>query len=130
MSSLPSPSPSAPVPAYASSDTEIRRYSTTIVMTVSVAARPGVFSGSLVSSFIVRVTSHPQKMKIDSDRPATTAVKEPTANGLNHDSSTGLASNALPWATCQNAATEKITSTSTWKVTRTYCSFWVVCMSR
>jgi hypothetical protein len=38
-----------------------------------VAARPGVFSGSFVSSFIVRVTSHPQKMKIDSDRPAANA---------------------------------------------------------
>ena len=67
-----------------------------MMMTVSVAARPGVFSGFFVSSFIVRVTSHPQKMKIDSDSPATTALNEPTANGLNHDSSTGLASNALP----------------------------------
>ena len=101
-----------------------------MITTVSVAARPGVFSGFFVSSFIVRVTSHPQKMKIDSDRPATTAVKAPTAKGLNHESSTGLASNALPCATCTKAATEKITRTSTWKVTRTYCSFCVVCMSR
>ena len=101
-----------------------------MMTTVRVAARPGVFSGSLVSSFIVRVTSHPQKMKIDSERPATTALKDPTANGLNHASSIGLASNALPCATCTSAATEKITSTSTWNPTRTYCSFCVVCMSR
>ena len=41
-----------------------------MVTTVSVAARPGVFSGFLVSSFMVRVTSQPQKMKIESERPA------------------------------------------------------------
>ncbi len=46
-----------------------------MMTTVRVAARPGVFSGFLVSSFIVRVTSHPQKMKIDSESPATTAPK-------------------------------------------------------
>ena len=60
--------------------------------TVTVAARPGVFSGLRVSSFMVRTTSQPQKMKIDSERPATTAPKSPTANGLNHDQSTGVPS--------------------------------------
>ena len=59
-------------------------------MTVTVAARPGVRSGSFVSSFMVRVTSHPQKMKIDSDRPAANALNDPTANGLNHSSENGV----------------------------------------
>ncbi len=57
--------------------------------TVSVAARPGVFSGSFVSSFMVRVTSQPQNMKIDSEMPAATVEKSPMVSGLNQSASTG-----------------------------------------
>ena len=102
----------------------------TIVTTVRVAARPGVLSGSFVSSFMVRVTSHPQKMKIDRDSPAAKALNDDTANGLNHDRSNGVASNADPLENSTSAAPANSTSTSTWKPTSTYCSFCVVCMSR
>ena len=88
----------------------------TMVSTVTVAARPGVFSGSFVSSFIVRVTSQPQKMKIDSDRPAAKALNDETANGLNHAQSNGMKSKALPLTACTIAATAKKISTTTWKV--------------
>src|SRR3954453_21533572 len=98
-----------------------------MVITVRGAARPGVFSGFFVSSFIVRVTSHPQKMKIESDRPATRALKDDTSKGLNHESDTGVGSKPLPCAICQKAAIAKITRTATWNVTRKYCSFCVVC---
>ena len=101
-----------------------------MMRTVRVAARPGVFSGSFVSSFIVRVTSQPQKMKIDSESPATIAEKSPTAKGLNHEKSKGVASKALPVSISTIAAIAKTRSTSTWKPTRKYCSFCVVCMSR
>ncbi len=79
---------------------------------------------------MVRVTSQPQKMKIESERPAANAENDSTANGLNHDSSIGVASNALPFATSTSAATANSTSTTTWKPTSQYCSFCVVCMSR
>ena len=79
---------------------------------------------------MVRVTSQPQKMKIESERPAANAENDSTAKGLNHDSSIGVASKALPFATSTSAATAKITSTATWKPTSQYCSFCVVCMSR
>ena len=52
------------------------RYSTTMVTTVMVAARPGVFGKPFVSSFMVSVTSQPQKMKIESDRPAAKAEND------------------------------------------------------
>ena len=95
-----------------------------------VAARPGVFAEPFVSSFIVSVTSQPQKMKIESERPAANAENESTANGLNQLSSIAVASNALPFATSTRAMTEKSTSTATWKPTSQYWSFCVVCMSR
>jgi hypothetical protein len=37
---------------------------------------------------------------------------------------------ALPLTASTIAAIAKNSSTATWKVTSTYCSFWVVCMSR
>ena len=123
MSSLPKPNSPVPTPANMIIATASSRYSVTMVITVSVAARPGVRSGSLVSSFMVRVTSQPQKMKIDSERPAATALKDPTANGLNHARSKGVKSNALPLTACVIAAMAKNSSTATWKVTRTYWSF-------
>ena len=95
-----------------------------------VAARPGVFSEPFVSSFMVRVTSQPQKMKIDSERPAAKAENDSTANGLNQLSSIGVASNALPLATPTRAAPANSSSTATWKPTSQYCSFCVVCRSR
>ena len=50
--------------------------------------------------------------KIESDRPAANAENDSTAKGLNHDSSIGVASKALPFATSMSAATEKTTSTA------------------
>ena len=92
ISGLPRPNSPSPIPANMIIDTASSRYSDTMVTTVMVAARPGVFSGSFVSSFMVRVTSHPQKMKIDSETPAAKALNDDTANGLNHDQSKGVAS--------------------------------------
>src|SRR5215207_11523072 len=101
-----------------------------MMTTVKVAARPGVRSEPFVSSFMVRVTSQPQKMKIESESPAANAENDSTANGLNHDSSIEVASNALPFATSTSAAIEKSSSTATWKPTSQYCSFCVVFRSR
>jgi len=54
---------------------------------------------------MVRVTSQPQKMKIESDRPAAKAEKDGTPNGLNQSRLTGVASKAVPFATWMNATT-------------------------
>ena len=84
----------------------------------------------LVSSDIVRVTSQPQKMKIDSDSPAAKAEKVGTVSGLNQSSDTAVASNAEPPPTRTNATIANPTSTTSWNPTSQYCTFWVVCMSR
>ena len=64
--------------------------------TVMVAARPGVFSGSFVSSFIVSVTSQPQNMKMDKEMPAAMREKLPISSGLNHETEIGVKSNPPP----------------------------------
>ena len=51
--------------------------------TVAMAARPGVLSASLLSSFTVRQVSQPQNAKIDPITPATNAVVVRSVNGLN-----------------------------------------------
>ena len=61
-----------------------------------VAARPGVFSGSLVSSFMVRVTSHPQNMKMDREMPAARMEKSEISRGLNQLGWMGVKSNPPP----------------------------------
>src|SRR6185312_8628085 len=94
--------------------------------TVRVAARPGTLSGSLVSSFIVRVTSQPQKMKMDSETPAAKPVSDPTPKGLNHSQLIGVASKAVLLATWENAAIANQPRTRTWKATSTYWKDFVV----
>ena len=79
---------------------------------------------------MVRTTSQPQKMKIDSDRPAANALNVGTSNGLNHDHENAVGSGASPSTALMIATTAKSTSTTTWKLTRTYWNFCVVCMSR
>lgn len=64
----------------------------TIAMIVSIAARPGVFSGSFASSFIVITVSQPQNRKIDSDTAAATVEKSPADSGLNQSRDTGVGS--------------------------------------
>ena len=130
MSSLPSPNSPVPIPENIRVATATRMYSRKMMTTVSVAARPGVVSGFFVSSFIVRVTSQPQKMKIDRETPAAKAEKDGTANGLNQLASKGRASNAEPLVTCTTAEMENHTSTISWKATSTYCTALVVSIPR
>jgi hypothetical protein len=99
------------------------RYSTTMMSTVSVAARPGVDREPLVSSFIVSVTSQPQKMKMESESPAANELNDSTANGLNQSRLIGTGSNAEPLVTWKNATMPNNSSTMSWKPTRTYCTF-------
>ena len=101
-----------------------------MIVTVRVAARPGVVFGFLVSSFIESVTSQPQKMKIESETPAANALKLETANGLNQLGSKANESKAVPLPTCTSAAMLNQTSTTSWKPTSTYCTALVVSMPR
>ena len=99
--------------------------------TVSMAARPGVRSGSLASSFIVRVTSQPQNMKTEAESPITTTDRPPSiAKGLNHASSGMCGSKAPPWTLWTIAITANTTRITTWNATRPYCSFCEVVTSR
>ena len=83
-------------------------------------ARAEVVFGSFVSSFIVRVVSQPQNMKIDSETPAAMTEKSPAESGLNQSKLTGVASNAVPSLTPRNAMITKPPSTTIWTTTRTY----------
>src|SRR4051794_9665568 len=103
---------------------------TTMTRMVAVAARPGVFCGFLVSSFMVRVTSQPQKMKMDSEIPAAKAEKDSTPNGLNQSAEISIALKAVPADTWPKAATANQTSTTTWNATSTYWKVLVVSMPR
>jgi hypothetical protein len=130
ISSLLSPNSPVPIPENIRVATATRMYSRKITTTVRVAALPGVVSGFFVSSFMVRVTSHPQKMKIDSETPAAKAENDGTANGLNQLASTAVASKAEPLVTCTMAEMENHTSTMSWKATSTYCTALVVSIPR
>ena len=92
-----------------------------------VAARPGTFSLPTDSSLTVRHTSQPQKMKIDSDRPAAKAENESMLNGLNHSGwkTTGELAGAAA-----NAASAKPISTTSCSATRVYCTPMVMPMPR
>lgn len=129
-SSLPAPRPSVPTPAQAMTPRAQSTYTAMITSTVTEAARPGVRSGSSVSSFMVRVTSQPQKRKMDRDTPAATTEKSPAVKGLNQSSCTGVGSKPAPFEAWTRAATAKAPSATSWKTTRTYCSFLVASMPR
>ena len=103
----------------------VKRYSSRIKSTVTVAARPGTFWLPTDSSLTVRQTSQPQKMKIDSDSPAAKAEKDSTLKGLNHSGwkTTGAASGAA-----LKAAREKPISTSSCMATRPYWTLMVMPM--
>ncbi|MNW65026.1 hypothetical protein D3C74_433670 [compost metagenome] len=85
--------------------------------TVQVAPRPGTFLGSVVSSFIVKVTSHPQNTKIDREMPAAKAEKLSTPAGLNICRLMGVWSKG--WFEV-NAMTANSKSTATWNATKPY----------
>ena len=67
VSSLPSPRPSVPTPAYIIAATATSRYVARMVSTVTIAARPGVVAEPSLSSLTVRQTSQPQTRR--SSRP-------------------------------------------------------------
>ncbi len=92
-------------------------YRAMMISTVKVAARPGTFSGSVVSSFMVKVTSQPQKMKMDRLTPAAKAVKDSTAAGLNISRVIGVRSKGSGLVKHMIANNS---STATWKPTSTY----------
>src|SRR5699024_10044734 len=89
----------------------------TIARIVSRAARPGVFSGSLASSFIVMTVSQPQNRKIDSATAAATGEKSPAENGLNQSMDTGVGSKAAPPATWTSVATADQPRARAWDAT-------------
>src|SRR5690625_1599443 len=101
-----------------------------MIRMVRVAPRPGVFSGFLVSSFMVKTASQPQNMKMESEIPAANSEKSLIARGLNHSKLTGLGSTPEPFFACTSAATAKPTRINTWKVTKKYWTFWVVSKPR
>src|SRR5699024_9451481 len=109
--------------AQATTPTATRMYSEMIMRMVSVASRPGVYDGFLVSSFIVSTTSQPQNMKIERLAPATNGEKSPISAGSNQSTLTVV---GLKPVLCMSAATAKATRTKTWKATSRYWSFWVV----
>ena len=95
--------------------------------THSRAARPGVLSESLVSSLTVRAVSQPQKAKIEPDRPATNAERV-SPDGLNQSQ---LKRHPVgESADFAMAMTAKMTSTASWKPTRTNCTCSVVVIPR
>ena len=96
-------------------------------MTQSSAARPGIFSRSLDSSFTVRLVSQPQKAKMDPDSPRMKACRV-RPDGENHEKLNSSASGELD--DCTIAAMAKINSTISWKVTSTICSFSVASIPR
>ena len=98
-----------------------------ITSTVQVAPRPGTFFGSVVSSFMVRVTSQPQKTKMDSEMPAAKAEKVSMPAGLNICQVIGVGS--LGWLEV-SAMMAKSSSTATWNPTSTYWKTLVAFMPR
>ena len=82
------------------------------------AAIPGVRSLPVVSSHADSAASHPQYMKIESDRAVTSAENVATENGFSHE-----ASNSIPVAASPALATAKTTnsnSATSCTVTSTY----------
>ncbi|MNN28536.1 hypothetical protein D3C81_1421120 [compost metagenome] len=121
------PRPTSLIPANCSVAIAVTRYSPRISRTVRVAARPGVSPLPTDSSLMLRQTSQPQKMKIDSDRPAVNAENDSTPKGLNQSKSNsrgGIADDS------PNAAMAKPISTTSCSATRPYCTVMVVVIPR
>ncbi|MNH15070.1 hypothetical protein D3C79_746770 [compost metagenome] len=122
------PRPTSLIPANCSVAIAVTRYRPRISSTVRVAARPGVSPLPTDSSLMLRQTSQPQKMKIDSDRPAVNAENDSTPKGLNQsrsNSSGGVCADEPP-----KAAKAKPTSTTNCNATKPYCTVMVVAMPR
>src|SRR6476659_7891019 len=98
--------------------------------TQSSAARPGVLSESLDSSFTVSAVSQPQNEKIDAERPATSALTESPVNGLNQSQENGMPFGSSGPPASVNAMITNSASTASWKKTRTNWTFSVVVMPR
>lgn len=94
------------------------------------AARPGVFSLPMVSSFAVRQVSQPQYMKIDRDRPAVNAPNDFTENGSSHvqENGTDVGNSADPALT--TAITTNTASTTSWRPTSVNWTPFVAVMPR
>src|SRR6478672_12200745 len=130
ISSLPRPRPSVPSPAYISAEIETSRYVNRIDTTHSSAARPGVFSASLDSSFTVSALSHPQNEKMDAERPAMNADRVRPVKGLNQSQENAMPVGSSGPPAFAKAMIANSSSTPSWKKTSTNCTFSVVVIPR
>ena len=97
---------------------------------MSSAARPGVRSLPLVSSFADRQVSQPQYMKIDSDSAVARTENDSTENGFSHDISKSIAVAESPFVALVRASTMNSTRATIWIASRTYVTPLVVVMPR
>jgi hypothetical protein len=130
VSGLPRPMPFSPMPANIWAEMATSMYVLRIVRMVKSAARPGVLELPVVSSLMVSVVSQPQKMKMESERPAAKAAKDSIAKGLSQLHEKPMASSDAPLTALPKASTMKRARTTICSPTSTYWTPFVAAMPR
>ena len=115
------------MPANISAEMPTRTYRLASTTSEITAAIPGVFSLPVVSSYADSAVSHPQYMKIESDRAVTRAENVSSENGFSHEARIRSRSRL---ARLGEANTMNSTSATSWIDTSTYITLLVAVMPR